>query len=176
MQEIVTVPQRTVFTLTWESWERGSIDIEASSEEEARKLFEQEGGLLKEEGELEPNEDGMRIVDIEDDGTDYGMPEDAFYERVGMLIEDDLDILRMNGFKEGDFETNGMFDTDKLGELMQFCETHPEYHIITDVDAEGHTIYYNRIAYVNRMGYYLANGDKDKSLFCDVYEPRLQGK
>ena len=176
MQKIDSIPKRTVFTLTWEFWERGTVDIEASSEDEAREVFEEEGEALKKDGQLCESDDGMRIVGIEPDDTDYGMPVEEFCERVGMLMDDDLDVLATNGFKEGDFESNGMFDTDKLGALLQFCETHPEYHIVTLVDYDDHSIYLNEIAYVNRMGYYLANGDEDDSLFCDLYNPRLWGK
>ncbi len=61
-----------------------------------------------------------------------------------------------------------MFDTDKLGELVQFCEKNPEYHVVTVVDTDGDTSYLNTVVFVNRMGYYLANGDKDESLFTDI--------
>ncbi len=94
------------------------------------------------------------------------MEEQEFYEKVGMLMERDLDLLASLGFKND--AGNGEFDTDKLGEMVRFCEEHPEYHIVTVVDTDGTTSYLNTVAFVNRMGYYLANGDKDESLFTDI--------
>ena len=53
-----------LFTITWESWERGSIAIEAASEDEARKLFDDKVGSL------EPYDEGIDIVEIESGDED----------------------------------------------------------------------------------------------------------
>jgi hypothetical protein len=88
-----------------------------------------------------------------------------FYERVGLLIEDDLDRLEALGFGEDMVEDNGMFDTDRLRALEQFCKSHPGYHIVTLIEEDGELIYVNRVAFANRYGYYLADGDMDETLF-----------
>ena len=93
---------------------------------------------------------------------------EEFYKQVGMLMEGDLDLLASLGFGKDAANSNGMFDTEKLSDLTQFCEKHPDYHIVTVVDTDGDTAYLNTVAFVNRLGYYLANGDKDESLFADI--------
>jgi hypothetical protein len=93
-----------------------------------------------------------------------------FEERVGMLIEDDLERLEALGFGEDMVEDNGMFETWWLGELQAFCKAHPEYHIVTAADGDdGNLLYLNTVAYVNRIGYYLADGDKDETLFTTAH-------
>ncbi|MHB8971288.1 MAG: hypothetical protein ACYC4N_12645 [Pirellulaceae bacterium] len=50
----------TAFTVTWESWERGSVEIEAATEGEARRIFDEEHvGLLN------PAAEGLDIVGVE---------------------------------------------------------------------------------------------------------------
>jgi hypothetical protein len=85
-----------------------------------------------------------------------------------MLMEDDLDLLHSLGFGKDAVDDNGMFETDTLKELTQFCDTHPEYHIVTMVRGDGGWVYLNRVAFVNRLAYYLANGDKDDTLFAEA--------
>lgn len=86
---------------------------------------------------------------------------DEFAKAVGLLMEDDVDRLRALGFSPDD---NGSFETDKLPDLVAFCEKHPDYHIVTLCD-EG---YCNDVRWVNRQLYYLADGSKDPELHVDA--------
>ena len=62
---------------------------------------------------------------------------ERFDEEVG-LIEGFSGRLEALGFLEGEFESNGSFDTDMLRCLATFCEDHPEYHIVTQCDEGCH--------------------------------------
>jgi hypothetical protein len=50
----------SAFTVTWESWERGSVEIEAETESEARRIFDEQYV-----GNLEPEAEGLDIVGVE---------------------------------------------------------------------------------------------------------------
>ncbi len=50
-----------VFNITWESWERGQVEIEASDQHEAEEIFNNEHV-----GCLEADSEGLDIVEIED--------------------------------------------------------------------------------------------------------------
>jgi ribosomal protein L20A (L18A) len=48
------------YRVYWRTWERGSVEVEAASEDEAReKLYE----LL---GSLEPSDEGVDVEDVEE--------------------------------------------------------------------------------------------------------------
>jgi hypothetical protein len=55
-----------IFNVTWESWERGSVEIEASDTNEVEKIFDEEYV-----GCLEADSEGLDIVEIEE-MTDSG--------------------------------------------------------------------------------------------------------
>jgi hypothetical protein len=89
------------------------------------------------------------------------------FKHVGMMIGDDADRLEALGFGKDAVESKGMFDSDMLPVLREFCKSHPNFHIVTlveDDDGEA-TIYVNRAAFANRLGYYLADGDKNDTLW-----------
>lgn len=50
----------SVFNVTWESWERGSVEIEAETEADARRIFDDQYV-----GNLEPGAEGLDIVGVE---------------------------------------------------------------------------------------------------------------
>ena len=88
-----------------------------------------------------------------------------FVRAVG-LIEDRLERLKVLGFSTNDFDDNGGFDTSSLPKLAALCEKHPEYHIVTQCD-EG---YYNQVRFVNRLRYFLADGNTAPELCVEACE------
>lgn len=50
-----------VFNVTWENWERGSVEIEASDQDEAEEIFNNEHVDC-----LEADGEGLDIVEIEE--------------------------------------------------------------------------------------------------------------
>jgi hypothetical protein len=50
-----------IFNVTWESWERGSVEIEASDNNEAKEIFDEEYV-----GCLEADSEGLDVIEIEE--------------------------------------------------------------------------------------------------------------
>lgn len=88
-----------------------------------------------------------------------------FVRAVG-LIEDRLERLKVLGFSTNDFDDNGGFDTSSLPKLAALCEKHPEYHIVTQCN-KG---YYNQVRFVNRLRYFLADGNTAPELCVEACE------
>ena len=82
------------------------------------------------------------------------VPVEEFEERVGLLWE--LDEIAALGLEADD--DNGSFDTSRLEELDEFCQSHPELHIVTSLDDDT---YLNDVAIANRVAYFLAKGSRE---------------
>lgn len=91
-----------------------------------------------------------------------------FAEFVGLL---DGDRVRTLGLRPDDTGC-GRFELDRLEELTKFVRENPAYHIVTetsdsdDFDSGRGCSMDNEIRFVNRLGYFLADGSTaDAHLF-----------
>ena len=103
---------------------------------------------------------------------------EEFAEAVGSIDVRRWERLKTLGSLTDDFDDAGRFDTRSLPKLTAFCQQHPEFHIVTHCD-EG---YFNLVRFVNRICYFLADGNKAPDLcvevceFCGGYECSCLGK
>ena len=83
----------------------------------------------------------------------------AFFKRVGKVwIYDELKFLDL----EPEMLT-GEFGSDRVQSLIDFCESNPEYHIISGISGKV----YNKFI-PKAPVYYLADGDPAPEIFLDV--------
>ena len=97
-----------------------------------------------------------------------------FKTAVGLI--DSPDLLAYHGAPKP-VHHYGMYETtlSQRDALNKFLRTHPEFHIATVVDdGENMLTIENRLCLVNRIGYYLCNGDRNQTLILeepeDAYE------
>ncbi len=66
----------------------------------------------------------------------------------------------------------GMFGSDRVPELLAFCKSRPEFHIVTQLNAN---VIVNRFSPAGRT-FSLASGDPDPRLICDstAMDPDLE--
>jgi len=78
-----------------------------------------------------------------------------FQKHVGVLKCDDFDFLKIVPDSKC-----GFFDPPSSDRLIRFCETNPDFHIVTIAE---NNVYLN--FYVPNKIYLLANGDPDPELY-----------
>jgi hypothetical protein len=91
-----------------------------------------------------------------------------FVERVGMITTDS----RLQELGIHPCAPLAIFRRERLGELQQFCQQNPEYHIVSQLNAN---VLINRPAPAARL-FFLAYGDQDKKVFysTSALSPDLQ--
>lgn len=97
-----------------------------------------------------------------------GQTFDIFAKKVGLI--ESADVLKKIGAPAGFDEDDGAWAaTSKTKEdLLNFIDKNPTYHVVTQLDMEDDVIAYeNRLATVNRLAYYLADGDKSEDLYYE---------
>lgn len=69
-------------------------------------------------------------------------------------------------------------ESESAKALSEFVKNNPKYHVVTELDPEDEDdgsmkfIYDNSMRVVNRLSYFLADGNKDESLHCTEIESR----
>lgn len=108
---------------------------------------------------------------------------DAFSKRVGLI--DDHRLLEKIGapVKNSSYQGKSGYwsaDSSSAKDLMDFVKKNPKYHIVTqtsdadDIEEDNTMVstYDNAMRIVNRLSYYLADGDKNENIHCVEIEDR----